>query len=101
MRLLERDDDLARLRAHLHRARGGRGGMVIVSGESGAGKTTLLRSFTDAIDDLPVLWGACDPLTTPRPLGPFHDLAPQFGDVVPAMLRGASQPHEIFTAVFE
>ena len=48
-----------------------------------------------------MLWGACDPLTTPRPLGPFHDLAAQLGDEVTAVLRSASQPHEIFTAVFE
>ena len=31
---------------------------------------------------MPVLWGACDPLTTPRPLGPFHDVAAQLGDDV-------------------
>ena len=48
-----------------------------------------------------MLWGACDPLTTPRPLGPFHDLAAQLGDDVTTVLRSASQPHEIFTAVFE
>ena len=73
-----------------------------MSGESGAGKSTLLQAFADAVgDDVPVLWGACDPLTTPRPLGPVHDLAAQLGDDVTAVLRGASQPHEIFTAVFE
>ncbi len=76
--------------------------MVLVSGESGAGKTSLLQAFTDdCVDDRAVLSGACDPLTTPRPLGPFHDLAPQLGDDVVAVLDSATQPHEIFTAVFE
>lgn len=102
MRLLEREDDLALLAAGLDRARGGRGGMVIVSGESGSGKSSLLQAFTDdCAGGMPVLWGACDPLTTPRPLGPFHDLAPQLGDDVTATLRTASQPHEIFAAVAE
>jgi DNA-binding CsgD family transcriptional regulator/tetratricopeptide (TPR) repeat protein len=76
--------------------------MVIVSGESGAGKSTLLQSFAeDCVDDMPVLWGACDPLTPPRPLGPVHDLAAQLGDDLISTLRGAGQPHEIFAAVFE
>lgn len=102
VRLLERDADLAALAAQLHRARGGRGGMTLVSGESGAGKSTLLQAFTDACaGDLPVLWSACDPLSTPRPLGPFHDLAGQFGEDVTTSLRRAGQPHEIFMAVFE
>ncbi|HSJ91204.1 MAG TPA: AAA family ATPase [Ilumatobacter sp.] len=101
MRLLERDDHLGVLAAQLTRARDGRGGMAVVCGESGAGKSTLLQEFTDRIVDMTVLWGACDPLTTPRPLGPFHDLAAELGDVVTSQLRTASQPHEIFTAVFE
>ena len=102
VRLQERDGDLALLIARHERAMGGRGGMALLSGESGAGKSTLLQAFADGLDDnRRVLWGACDPLTTPRPLGPFHDLAAQLGDDVAATLQGASQPHEIFTAVFE
>jgi len=99
---MERDGDLALLGERHLRARDGRGGMVVVSGESGAGKTTLLQIFADdAGTDAPVLWGSCDPLSTPRPLGPFVDLADDLGDAVKEMLRGAGQPHEIFTAVFE
>jgi DNA-binding CsgD family transcriptional regulator len=99
---MEREDDLAKLAALLRRAQDGRGGMAIVSGESGAGKSTLLQTFAEqCVDGVPVLWGACDPLTTPRPLGPIHDLAAELGDGVTSMLRSASQPHETFTAVFE
>ncbi len=102
MRLLEREEHLAEFGALLDRARAGHGGMIIVNGESGAGKTSLLRAFTDEhVDDAPVLWSACDPLSTPRPLGPVHDLADQLGDDVASMLENAVQPHEIFQAVFE
>ena len=100
--MLERDSDLAELVAHLDRARAGRGGMVLVTGESGAGKSTLLQSFVDSVgDDVEVLWSSCDPLSPPRPLGPVHDLADQLGDAVRSSLREARQPHEIFGAVFE
>jgi DNA-binding CsgD family transcriptional regulator len=100
--MLERDTDLAELIAHLDRARAGRGGMVLVTGESGAGKSTLLQSFVDSVgDDVEVLWSSCDPLSPPRPLGPVHDLADQLGDAVRSSLREARQPHEIFSALFE
>ena len=73
---VERDRELALLRDTWHEAALGRGGMVIVSGEAGAGKTTLVQHFAEAtVDGTQVLWGACDPLVTPRPLGPFHDMA--------------------------
>ena len=42
-----------------------------------------------------MLWGACDDLSIPRPLGPFRDLA---GDVAPALasaLAAGAAPHEI------
>jgi hypothetical protein len=67
MALLERDDELAALRA---RARGG--ALVLVLGEAGAGKTALVHEF--AAGAAVVRWGACEALSTPRPLGPFLDL---------------------------
>ena len=49
-----------------------------------------------------VLWGACDPLSTPRPLGPLHDLAHGFGDAHPRECSTTrDHPYEIFDAVFD
>ncbi len=81
-------------------AQRGRGGMVVVSGEPGAGKTSLLRTFVESCGDEILLWGACDPLETPRPLGPLHDVAGQLDAASRDALAAAEQPHEIFTAVF-
>ena len=54
--------------------------MVLVRGEAGVGKTALLRGFCDArAAPVRVLWGACDPLFTPRPLGPLLDIAAAVG----------------------
>jgi ATP/maltotriose-dependent transcriptional regulator MalT len=98
--LQERDDDLAALAACWDRARAGRGGLVLVSGEPGAGKSSLLQAFADGCaGDAEVLWGACDPLSMPRPLGPLHDVSEQLGEPIPTLLRDARQPHEIFAAV--
>jgi DNA-binding CsgD family transcriptional regulator len=76
--------------------------MVLVRGESGIGKTALVRSFTDGLTgDGSVLWGSCDPLETPRPVGPLHDVAVDLGGRVPQLLAEGAYSHEIFAAVFE
>src|SRR6188472_1543246 len=53
-----------------------RGCGVAVSGDSGTGKSTLLAAALASAPSTRVLGGACDPLSTPRPLGPFRDVAP-------------------------
>ncbi len=74
---------------------------MIVCGESGAGKTSFVETFVASRpDDERILWAGCDPLTTPRPLGPFQDLADQFEPATQQLLRAGDQPHEIFSAVF-
>ena len=78
MDLLERESQLARLGALLTATEHGQGGAcVLVSGEAGIGKTSLVRHFTDLHRGrCELLWGACEALFTPRPLGPFLDVAP-------------------------
>jgi hypothetical protein len=100
MRLLERDHPLEVLREHARRAVEGRGSVVLVAGEAGIGKTMLLRAFADGSRS-PVLLGLCDPLSTPRPLGPLRDVAGDLGPPVTAVLRDAVAQHEIFAAVLE
>jgi predicted ATPase len=76
VKLADRDDQLGEIIAKADDARAGRGGMVLGAGESGAGKTSFVEAFVDGwVKDERVLWGACDPLRTPRPLGPIHDVA--------------------------
>lgn len=100
VRLLERDADLTALATRWARARAGSGGMAIVNGESGAGKSSLVHAFTqDQAGQAPVLWGACDPLATPRPLGPLHDVAEQLGEPTRALLTDGRNAHEIYSAV--
>ena len=77
--LAERDSELARL-AELRAAVGKGGHVVAIGGEAGIGKTALLREFAAALEESgDCIWGMCDPLLTPRPLGPVHDIVAMLG----------------------
>jgi len=107
MELLERADALADLEKLLTASAGG-GRVAVVSGEAGAGKSTLATAFAQsAAARTRVLWGACDPLLTPRALGPVHDIARQVagplkqalaagqrGATFDAMLDALDSPHQ-------
>src|ERR1700761_4265654 len=74
--LLERSSELSRLGDSVEAAQGGRGQVVLVCGEAGIGKTALLREFRAGLPRrVSVLWGTCDPLFAPRPLGPLLEVA--------------------------
>ena len=60
-------------------AANGNGRMVLIAGESGIGKTALIEAFQAQLLGARWLWGACDGLLTPRPLGPLFDIAAQAG----------------------
>ena len=100
MRLLEREHPIDVLQTRAERAAAGRGAVVLLVGEAGIGKTALLRAFAERVS-MPVLWGMCDPLSTPRPLGPLRDVAGGLGPTVSAGLRDAAAQHEIFAAVLD
>jgi len=74
--LLERSAELNALRDGVEIARTGPGGrLILLAGEAGIGKTALLREFREGAERERVIWGACDALHTPRPLGPLLDIA--------------------------
>lgn len=74
VRLVERGAEVGVLRTALGHARDGDGSGVAVTGESGVGKSSLVDALIAEADGMRVLRSHCDPLDTPRPLGPFRDL---------------------------
>ena len=98
MELLERDIPLAELDDALRQAVAGNGQVVLVSGEAGIGKSSLVEHFTRRQREVRVLWGVCDALFTPRPLGPLHDIAAQTKGELARLLRAESGRPAIFTA---
>jgi predicted ATPase len=102
MELLERASVLDTLGGLLAEARAGRGRLVLVGGEAGVGKTSLARELcTRRRHAAGILWGACDPLSTPRPLGPLADIAPAAGGGLRELLRGEAPREELFSALLE
>jgi len=99
IRLLERDDALDALREASANTRTGAGRLVLVAGEAGIGKTAVVRAFCAELTDAHVLWGACDALFTPRPLGPFLDLAAEANGELGAAVGAGGGPHELVAAL--
>ena len=83
----------------LRRAPGGR---CLVSGEAGIGKTSLVECFLERHHaEIRVLWGACEALFTPRPLGPLYDIAQQAQTPLRALLEGDASRATLFAAVLD
>jgi len=99
--LLERDALLTLLGEHGRAAAEGRGHTVLVSGEAGIGKTTLLERFVAEFGRGRVLWGGCEALTTPRPLGPLHDIASSAAPGLRALLHADANRAAVFGVVLE
>ena len=99
--LLERASQLSALAESLEAVqRSSRGHVVLVGGEAGAGKTALLRQFCDEHGrSARILWGACDPLFTPRPLGPLLDVAEEAGGELEEVVASGALPHEVVAAL--
>tara|TARA_Y100001933_G_scaffold131604_2_gene131216 strand:+ start:2819 stop:5470 length:2652 start_codon:yes stop_codon:yes gene_type:complete len=98
--LLERSDALNQLIETAGRSRKLPGQIAVISGEAGVGKSSLIAALAGALgDSVPVVWGHCDALFTPRHLGPFYDMAPLLGDGVQRALAGGGAPADLFPAV--
>jgi DNA-binding CsgD family transcriptional regulator/tetratricopeptide (TPR) repeat protein len=101
MSLLEREAELDTLSRTFASAAGGRGSVVLVSGEAGIGKTSLVRA---AVSGLPsrarVLRGACDDLIAPRSFGPLRDAVRGVPGPLAAAVAAGADREAVFEAVF-
>ncbi len=101
--LIEREPALQALGTALAHAGTGVGCTALVCGEAGIGKTTLVaRLAQQAPPGTRVLWGGCEALFSPRPLGPLYDMASGFSARLQAKLGQHGQPGqraELFSGV--
>ncbi|HEX3976565.1 MAG TPA: AAA family ATPase, partial [Solirubrobacteraceae bacterium] len=99
--LLERSGQLGELTDRLGDLVGHpQGWVVLVRGEAGIGKTALLHAFCGSLPrSVRVLWAACDPLFTPRPLGPLLDIARTVGGELRGQLDQGAKPHDVAAAL--
>ncbi len=100
--LLEREALLDALEARLEAARSGDGSMVLMAGEAGSGKTSLTQAFvSEAGQRALTLVGACDPLSTPRPLSPLLDFAADDDSGLSGLFDDDPDNIEIFSRVLD
>jgi DNA-binding CsgD family transcriptional regulator/tetratricopeptide (TPR) repeat protein len=99
MILLERDPLLALLRQYADEAGRGEGRLVLIAGEAGVGKSVLVERFQRELPDASWSWGACDGLSTPRPLAPLFDLARDLGGALEDLCGGRPERDELFAAL--
>ena len=98
--LLERSAELQTLVGQLDRVRGEASGRLgVIGGEAGVGKTALVRAFCGQARGRRVLWGACDPLFTPTPLGPFADIGVTIGGELARLTGSRARPYEVASAL--
>lgn len=99
MQLIEREHELAILWDAFRGAATGRGGVFLVSGEAGVGKSSLVRAFSDEVATRArTARGSCDPLITPRPLGPLIDIARHVGGPLGDLARAGGPAEPLFDA---
>src|SRR5512139_785779 len=78
MELIERESQLKKLKDIWSQVRGGKGFIALVSGEAGIGKTSLIERFVAGQrKSARVLWGGCDDMFSPQPLGPILEIVAQ------------------------
>ncbi len=100
MELLERKTYLDDLRGFLTQATRGYGCMLFLGGEAGVGKSSLVQAFARSVDGRArVLTGACDPLSTPRPLGPILDISDTLGPEISTLIRTSAPQFELFRSI--
>lgn len=101
MDLLERDAFLTQLGSYADEVRAGQPRLVLVSGEAGVGKSALIEAFAERTPEARWLWGACDGLSTPRPLSPLFDIAAQLGGPLQEACRSEAGRDALFTHLLD
>lgn len=99
--LLEREDQVARLRAAVVEAISGSGKVVLLTGEAGVGKTALVERVAAGCDEVRVWAGSCERLFTARPLGPLADIASKEGGPLGAVIGRGAPLHEVFPVLLD
>jgi DNA-binding CsgD family transcriptional regulator len=100
--LIERETHIAALDGWFKETVAGNGRMVFIGGEAGIGKSSLAERFAQRMHGRArVLRGACDMLSTPRPLGPLLDFGAIIGGKFDRVLNSGVSRDQMFRAALD
>ncbi len=100
--LVEREASIAQFGEAVDKLTKGTGGIALVSGEAGIGKTSFLEEARRIYEkQLMFYWSGCDPLLTPRPFGPVHDIATKLSEKVLTLLENGASPSNIYSQLYQ
>jgi len=97
--IVEREQQLSFLEQRVERAHVGRGSLILLSGEAGIGKSSLVDAFSQRIESLGCIWGLCDPLFTPQPLGPVYEIAAALNQETKELVEQSATSAQLFPAI--
>ncbi len=100
--LVERQNAIAQFGQALDKLISGSGGIALVSGEAGIGKTSFLEEARRVFEKRATFyWSGCDPLFTPRPFGPVHDIACKLSMPLLSLLEVGASPSSIYSQLYQ
>ena len=100
--LLERAEQLSALAAALSDVAERRFGRLVLCMERRGSADGALRRFcAQTLESVRVLWATCDPLFTPRPLGPLLDIARLTDGELREQVEGGGQPWDVARALMD
>ncbi|MBJ2135180.1 AAA family ATPase [Paraglaciecola chathamensis] len=100
--LVERESAIAQFSLCVDKLTNTSGHIALISGEAGIGKTTFLEQAKQLFGSYATFyWSGCDPLLTPRPFGPVHDIAAELSTPLLAMLEKGASTSSIYSAFYQ
>lgn len=100
--LVERESAISQFGLCVKKLASGTGHVALISGEAGIGKTTFLEQMRRSYQTRArFYWSGCDPLLTPRPFGPVHDIVAELSTSLLELLENGASTTSIYSAFYQ
>ncbi len=100
--LVERESAISQFDLCVEKLASGTGHVALICGEAGIGKTAFLEQIRLSYQARArFYWSGCDPLLTPRPFGPVHDIVAELSTVLLELLENGASTTSIYSSFYQ